>query len=84
MLFVADLAQVSIHTPTKGVTNKVVYVPPVYEVSIHTPTKGVTFLFVCFLLSKIVSIHTPTKGVTNAANFKLAQYQFQSTHPRRV
>ena len=64
MLFVADLAQVSIHTPTKGVTNKVVYVPPVYEVSIHTPTKGVTSVEEGINTLKCVSIHTPTKGVT--------------------
>ena len=36
--------EVSIHTPTKGVTNlKVIYLVNNF-VSIHTPTKGVTWL----------------------------------------
>ena len=34
--------EVSIHTPTKGVTRLVSYCLAVFSVSIHTPTKGVT------------------------------------------
>ena len=33
---------VSIHTPTKGVTNIAAKIAVIYVVSIHTPTKGVT------------------------------------------
>ena len=36
--------QVSIHTPTKGVTCGCISVISAYGVSIHTPTKGVTSL----------------------------------------
>ena len=34
--------EVSIHTPTKGVTNTAANQRKRWEVSIHTPTKGVT------------------------------------------
>ena len=56
--------QVSIHTPTKGVTNDAWLPCTINLVSIHTPTKGVTMRFQRFFISNIVSIHTPTKGVT--------------------
>ena len=55
---------ISIHTPTKGVTNMPFQFIVNYIISIHTPTKGVTIVKnVCECLSGI-SIHTPTKGVT--------------------
>ena len=75
---------VSIHTPTKGVTDSVKASSGFTRVSIHTPTKGVT----AFLLNRpyisCVSIHTPTKGVTSRIASSLVDSQFQSTHPRRV
>ena len=55
---------VSIHTPTKGVTNFQQQYKPLSRVSIHTPTKGVTFTDIIYSYDKRVSIHTPTKGVT--------------------
>ena len=55
---------VSIHTPTKGVTDILDSVGDKLRVSIHTPTKGVTILSIAFKRSSGVSIHTPTKGVT--------------------
>ena len=56
--------QVSIHTPTKGVTISGYPQNNYIIVSIHTPTKGVTHcLKECTPLDE-VSIHTPTKGVT--------------------
>ena len=56
--------QVSIHTPTKGVTTvgRVLISP--LRVSIHTPTKGVTSGYMTPHPLDEVSIHTPTKGVT--------------------
>ena len=35
--------EVSIHTPTKGVTTYSLILSFIFPVSIHTPTKGVTF-----------------------------------------
>ena len=55
---------VSIHTPTKGVTNYLHTSVMVIEVSIHTPTKGVTWWGWIEGPRHRVSIHTPTKGVT--------------------
>ena len=62
----ADLSRVdvSIHTPTKGVTRWSLCYPLCVDVSIHTPTKGVTSINRQKGVSLIVSIHTPTKGVT--------------------
>ena len=59
-----SIGNVSIHTPTKGVTYGWCWSKRRVFVSIHTPTKGVTGSRhqVCFFTS--VSIHTPTKGVT--------------------
>ena len=62
---------ISIHTPTKGVTNMPFQFIVNYIISIHTPTKGVTIVKnVCECLSGI-SIHTPTKGVTNLVAVEL-------------
>ena len=55
---------VSIHTPTWGVTPKVKCTLDLSEVSIHTPTWGVTFLREYEAWLRQVSIHTPTWGVT--------------------
>ena len=76
---------VSIHTPTKGVTNVNVVNNHFTHVSIHTPTKGVTGGSFPIGINLPVSIHTPTKGVTeDAAEIQLPMGVFQSTHPRRV
>ena len=58
------MPQVSIHTPTKGVTRLRKWFLKEYDVSIHTPTKGVTFKSDATDFPIPVSIHTPTKGVT--------------------
>ena len=60
----ANNFNVSIHTPTKGVTE--IFLGALLDiiVSIHTPTKGVTLLAIQDLQGILVSIHTPTKGVT--------------------
>ena len=42
LLFSLKKRYVSIHTPTKGVTDKLAKTSEAYKVSIHTPTKGVT------------------------------------------
>ena len=77
-------AEVSIHTPTKGVTTELGSGGSIVTVSIHTPTKGVTFCNGTLFIRQAVSIHTPTKGVTFANVSKSAYELFQSTHPRRV
>ena len=55
---------VSIHTPTKGVTGVYFQLIDGLLVSIHTPTKGVTNATKRETSKDKVSIHTPTKGVT--------------------
>ena len=59
-----ELLRVSIHTPTKGVTDQSCNWASVGRVSIHTPTKGVTQVINQYAQDDRVSIHTPTKGVT--------------------
>ena len=61
-------SKVSIHTPTKGVTQAVVWYYTNIIVSIHTPTKGVTGDIFAHVHQPTVSIHTPTKGVTSRFN----------------
>ena len=60
---------VSIHTPTKGVTHILLALHDVSRVSIHTPTKGVTKDFGVGRWNGYVSIHTPTKGVTYGCSY---------------
>ena len=62
----AAFPQVSIHTPTWGVTVAEMYNQFVCGVSIHTPTWGVTRTVQSGWLHRQVSIHTPTWGVTIA------------------
>ena len=77
-------SRVSIHTPTKGVTQLTNFIVKYGYVSIHTPTKGVTPLVFYISNSLLVSIHTPTKGVTQLSKKVTFRFLFQSTHPRRV
>ena len=58
------LFDVSIHTPTQGVTINGPTGAACTFVSIHTPTQGVTRPSVVGLSQAVVSIHTPTQGVT--------------------
>ncbi len=56
--------EISIHTPTQGVTKCIPVVTWSDSISIHTPTQGVTqFVYETSIL-KPISIHTPTQGVT--------------------
>ena len=55
---------VSIHTPTRGVTWCCQMLSNPSVVSIHTPTRGVTRVGTQKYRKKYVSIHTPTRGVT--------------------
>ena len=80
-LFAVD---VSIHTPTKGVTKYCHITCFITFVSIHTPTKGVT------AYRKPLSSHFsfqsthPRRVWRSAQAFPVSLWQFQSTHPRRV
>ena len=75
---------VSIHTPTWGVTPKVKCTLDLSEVSIHTPTWGVTFLREYEAWLRQVSIHTPTWGVTIEGKQYVDTTVFQSTHLHEV
>ena len=76
------LPAVSIHTPTRGVTDDGHAFNGFEWVSIHTPTRGVTLLSVRRELIHPVSIHTPTRGVTHHWTSAITTLQFQSTLPR--
>ena len=76
--------EVSIHTPTQGVTKTWLYRMGVNPVSIHTPTQGVTTIYRVLPYNPRVSIHTPTQGVTYWYKRRHDKGKFQSTHPRRV
>ena len=75
---------ISIHTPTKGVTDFALDGLEELKISIHTPTKGVTLILCPNWTHDQISIHTPTKGVTiMAAAGQSNVATFQSTLPRR-
>ena len=77
--------EVSIHTPTQGVTLRLFHNYNRQNVSIHTPTQGVTATHDGKHIAVPVSIHTPTQGVTsNVGRESMFALMFQSTHPRRV
>ncbi len=58
--------RISIHTPVKGVTLRIVPGAGDYWViSIHTPVKGVTLMYQFRRYRRDISIHTPVKGVTS-------------------
>ena len=75
---------VSIHTPTQGVTINNVQLKGVNNgFNPHThagcdPNAGRMWVFIR------VSIHTPTQGVTSPILCRFRLIWFQSTHPRRV
>ena len=67
---------VSIHTPTQGVTTLAAVNSRNPRVSIHTPTQGVTIVYIGKLYHVPVSIHTPTQGVTQAEVWKVWHRSF--------
>ena len=79
-----SFSDVSIHTPTQGVTKLSDVPSDALLVSIHTPTQGVTNSGKVGNLYGFVSIHTPTQGVTLYRRTASVNFLFQSTHPRRV
>ncbi len=56
--------QISIHTPTQGVTINHTEDMKMGKISIHTPTQGVTLWIFRLSFLGSISIHTPTQGVT--------------------
>ena len=77
--------QVSIHTPTKGVTAEAICKHVMqYGFNPHTH-EGCDKKTVAYIKNEWkVSIHTPTKGVTYNRQPTFQLTLFQSTHPRRV
>ena len=76
--------QVSIHTPTQGVTRNTVVItlfPSCFNPHTHAGCDPVNTA--AYTRIK-VSIHTPTQGVTGMQSVPALNLQFQSTHPRRV
>ena len=59
-----DVRGISIHTPTRGVTDMAKAFGLKEKISIHTPTRGVTTTCPPFSFVISISIHTPTRGVT--------------------
>ncbi len=57
-------AQVSIHAPARGATNRRVMVTDKETVSIHAPARGATTPFLTACFSRSVSIHAPARGAT--------------------
>ena len=74
---------VSIHTPTQGVTTLAAVNSRNPRVSIHTPTQGVTQAEVWKVWHRSFNPHTHAGCDTGRSLESLAQ-EFQSTHPRRV
>ena len=79
-----DFTEVSIHTPTQGVTYSKKEYSCIWSFNPHThagcdsPREMLPFYLG-------VSIHTPTQGVTQSTPYSLSHFpKFQSTHPRRV
>ena len=77
------LFDVSIHTPTQGVTLWLVIFWLIWSFNPHTHAGCDSDLLTPANIT-FVSIHTPTQGVTQDMSLPLLLPMFQSTHPRRV
>ncbi len=75
--------EISIHTPTQGVTFLRHLFKVFCSISIHTPTQGVTTVRQDTAAFRTISIHTPTQGVTCGLCDFFKHLLFQSTLPRR-
>ena len=75
---------VSIHTPTKGVTDQAAVNSAKDEFQSTHPRRVWRTEGSWSILAINVSIHTPTKGVTLYYQDPTQTAEFQSTHPRRV
>ena len=58
------MAEISIHAPAKGATNKGREMSDETKISIHAPAKGATKVSRANLLYINISIHAPAKGAT--------------------
>ena len=77
--------EVSIHTPTQGVTRVDDRTSMLLSVSIHTPTQGVTMFIIKTGIEyeKFQSTH-PRRVWLDQLGMQAVPALFQSTHPRRV
>ena len=76
--------QVSIHTPTQGVTVQLQFLLDSLGFQSTHPRRVWRRLGISSKKDVLVSIHTPTQGVTNTKLRICVNAKFQSTHPRRV
>ncbi len=76
--------EISIHTPTQGVTDKAKKAADAFVISIHTPTQGVTL---SNLVLSRTFYHFNPHSHAGSDSFRLgtnlAKKSFQSTLPRR-
>ena len=77
----AQLFDISIHTPARGVTEDLQCLVLGLVISIHTPARGVTREALESRYLKGISIHTPARGVTVAPDVADIILAFQSTLP---
>jgi len=73
---------ISIHTPVKGVTFKIIKMRFYTEISIHTPVKGVTKYIITSESFSHISIHTPVKGVTVDSWIFIRDKRYFNPHTR--
>ena len=78
------LFDVSIHTPTQGVTGYSNWRGCFERVSIHTPTQGVTITAIEKFSKWMFQSTHPRRVWRCCCVISSSSYQFQSTHPRRV
>ena len=60
----SDLAEISIHAPTRGATTKERNALRMLNISIHAPTRGATLVAQRRAVVMPISIHAPTRGAT--------------------
>ena len=74
---------ISIHAPAKGATSLSSSFSSSLSISIHAPAKGATSPLFKRFITITISIHAPAKGATSYSLTVAADFQFQSTLPRR-
>ena len=77
-----DLVKISIHAPTRGATDRLLYLSEVRHISIHAPTRGATLTPRKRSRRNTISIHAPTRGATCFMGYHFLIQTFQSTLPR--
>ena len=83
ILFSPFSYRISIHSPTRGLTETYFGKYGGANISIHSPTRGLTIPYPSFVSDMFISIHSPTRGLTFLTFETSGYYSYFNSQPHK-